>query len=61
MTWTTWFAWHPCRTLGDRFVWLRAVQRRWNPNINLCSIWMDDPGEYEGGWEYRLPHRKVAA
>jgi hypothetical protein len=48
--------WWPVQTIGGRTVWpFQMVQRRWNPKLYFRAIWMDDPGDYEGGWEYRLP------
>jgi hypothetical protein len=52
--WRGWFAWHPVRTLSGRLAWLKSVQRRWEPLKNFRAVWMDDPGDYEGGWQYRL-------
>lgn len=52
MRWRVWFAWYPVNIKG-RLVWLRRVHRRWNPNINFNIIDPYDPGDYDGGWEYK--------
>lgn len=53
--WRPWFAWHPVRTLGGKLVWMKKVERYWNPKVDMWMIHPDDRGEYRGGWEYRLP------
>ncbi len=53
--WRPWFAWHPIRTLGGKLVWMKKVERYWNPMTNLQSVHPEDRGEYAGSWEYRMP------
>ena len=54
--WHKWFAWHPVKTLGGRMIWLRSVERKFNPNGGAFSI-VDvyDHGDFYGAFEYRLP------
>lgn len=40
--------------IKNQLVWLETVERRWNPNKNFRCIDHYDPGEYDGGWDYRL-------
>lgn len=47
-----WFAWYPVVTKQRKFAWLRKVVRIWNAKALFKCIWMDDPGEYVGDWEY---------
>lgn len=56
--WHKWFAWFPVETLGNRWVWLKPIERRWNWDLNW---WGDGGSGYsgtDGGWEYKL--RRVA-
>lgn len=55
MKWEAWFAWRPVQTLSGRWVWLRTIERRWNPNINFRILAAWDPGDYDGAYEYRMP------
>lgn len=47
-----WFAWYPVKTKENKIAWMRKVIRVWNPNTNLTVFDPDDPGFYEGSWEY---------
>jgi hypothetical protein len=55
--WVAWRAWFPVSTLGGRLVWLRAVERKWNPDINSWGY--GGYSGYDGGYEYRLPHINI--
>lgn len=52
--WHRRFALIPVGTLSGRFAWMRWVERRWNPDKTLHKG-QYGYGEYQGGWEYRLP------
>jgi hypothetical protein len=54
MKWEKWFAWYPVETIGHHWAWLKTVGRRWNWKMNFRIIDPYDPGDYDGGWEYRL-------
>lgn len=54
--WHQWFAWLPVDTECGNRVWMESVERRWNVKKNFRVIDPYDPGDYDGGWDYRLFH-----
>jgi hypothetical protein len=51
--WNKWVAWFPVKVEGRELVWLEVVERKWNLEKNFRIIDWIDPGDYDGGWEYR--------
>ena len=46
------FAIFPVKTQCQKTVWLKKVNRVWNPNKNFSILIPGDPGDYVGGWDY---------
>lgn len=59
--WRPWFAWFPVKAEDGSWAWLESVQRRWNAQLYFTFIHPDDPGDYCGGWEYRVLAPALAA
>jgi hypothetical protein len=54
-TWARWFAWHPVKTRGGHWAWLRRVDRAWDWDLNPWGY--DGHSGTDGGWAYRMPLR----
>jgi len=52
--WHCWFAWHSVETICGHRVWWERVERRWNTEKSFRIIDICDPGDYDGGWDYRI-------
>lgn len=50
--WHPWFAWRPVH-IDHHWVWLRSIQRRWNPFSNFQFSDLTYRTPFAGGWEYR--------